>query len=66
MSVKHGPCPTCGETDCAWRNRSWQAQWMIHDPKGYYEWAWWTAGKEVRADQKDRERRNRRLLRRGR
>lgn len=49
-------CPKCHEEHCSWRDRTWMAQWRLHDPEGYFEWAWWTARKEVEAEKKDRRR----------
>lgn len=50
------PCHHCGKQDCHWHNGTWKADWMRHDPEGYYEWAMARAVKAVREEREERRR----------
>ena len=50
MAIKLAPCEKCGETDCRWRAGRWKADWMLHDPEGYFEWSRRVARKSVEAE----------------
>lgn len=39
------PCPECGRTNCPWRDGTWKAAWLTHDPDSFIAWVNWKAQK---------------------